>query len=321
VNADSRESWLLVDGRYVERATEELSFAQSTTTVQPVVNGAVLEEVLQKLIGSSPIGVDPAHLTAAHMDALCSKFSVEKVPSPCDDLRRVKDNDEIAAMSKAASIADTALQQVVADGLCGRTEKEVRVQLDYLMKLAGADDVGFETIVATGIHGARPHHEPTDMLIEDGHGVIIDMGALVNGYRSDMTRTIKVGAVSREYELMWDTVREAQNVGVAAVRVGVVGSEVDAAVCAVFEREGVRHEYLHGTGHGVGLYIHEPPIFSSRCTAVLGNNEVVTVEPGLYRGGVGGVRIEDLVVVTGNTCRILTLTPKDLTCPRSPQTI
>jgi Xaa-Pro aminopeptidase len=321
VNADSGESWLLVDGRYVERAAEELRLAQSTTVVQPVVGGALLDEVLQKLVGSSSFGVDPAHLTAAHMDTLGTKFSVEKIASPCDDLRRVKDDDEIAAISLAASIADGALQQVVADGLCGHTEKQVRVQLDYLMKLAGADDVGFDTIVATGVHGARPHHEPTDMVIEDGHGVIIDMGALVNGYRSDMTRTIKVGAVSKEYEQMWDIVCEAQKTGVAAVREGVVGSEVDAAVCAIFEREGVRHEYPHGTGHGVGLYIHEPPIFSSRCTAVLGNNEVVTVEPGLYRGGVGGVRIEDLVVVTGNTCRILTLTPKDLTCPRSPQTI
>jgi len=109
--------------------------------------------------------------------------------------------------------------------------------------------------------------------------------------------------------------------GVAAVRDGVVGSDVDAAVREVFQREEVEHEYLHGTGHGVGLYIHEEPILSPRCTAVLSAGEVVTVEPGLYRKGVGGVRIEDQVVVTGTGCRILTLSPKELSCPRSQQTI
>jgi Xaa-Pro aminopeptidase len=209
----------------------------------------------------------------------------------------------------------------VTDGFAGKTEKQIRNRLDHLMRETGADDVAFDTIVATGPLGARPHHEPSDAIVEDGHGVVIDFGAMVQGYKSDMTRTIRVGDVSAEYQRMFDLVIEAEAAGIASVKAGAVGAAVDAAARAVFLREGVDHEYVHGTGHGIGLYIHEQPILSPRCTAVLGVNEVVTVEPGLYRGGVGGVRIEDLVVVTGDSCRILTHTPKDLTCPRSPRTI
>lgn len=321
VDTNTQKSWLLVDGRYVERATDELRLAGSSAIVTPVVDGAQFDDVVIRVVGESPIVVDPSHVTAAHMYRLEEKLSVHKQVSALDQLRRVKDSQEISLIAQAASIADSALQQVVADGLCGHTEKQVRNQLDHLMKTYGADDVGFETIVATGTNGARPHHEPSNVVIEDGHGVIIDMGAMVEGYRSDMTRTIRIGNVSDQYQRMWDIVCEAQEAGLQAVKAGVIGSDVDAAVCAIFEREQVRHEYPHGTGHGVGLYIHEQPILSSRCTSVLSVNEVVTVEPGLYRGGVGGVRIEDLVVVTDNSCRILTLTPKDLTCPRSPQTI
>jgi Xaa-Pro aminopeptidase len=189
------------------------------------------------------------------------------------------------------------------------------------MREKGADNVGFDTIVATGANGARPHHEPSDAVIESGHGVVIDFGAELDGYRSDMTRTIQVGEWCLEYQHMYDTVREAQFAGVRAVTAGVAGSQIDAAVRSIFAREGLEHEYVHGTGHGIGLYIHEEPILSPRCSAVLQANEVVTVEPGLYRGGVGGVRIEDQVVVTGTECRILTLSPKELSCPRSPRTI
>lgn len=321
VGQGGSEAWILVDGRYVERAASEIDKAGTSVTVVPVMNGATFVEEIARIVGGSPVGVDEDHLTAGHLRALEKSLRVRIAPTPMDQLRRVKDHDEIAAMAKAASIADRALQGVVADGICGLSEKQVRNRLDHAMRELGADTTGFDTIVATGSNGARPHHEPTDAVVADGDAVVIDMGAEVDGYRSDMTRTIMVGRWSAELQRMYDIVIEAQAAGVAAVRAGAHGRDVDAAVRAVFAREGVEHEYVHGTGHGVGLYIHEQPILSPRCEAILGVDEVVTVEPGLYRKGVGGVRIEDQVVVTGTGCRILTLSPKELSCPRSPRTI
>ena len=321
VQRSTHDAWLLVDGRYFDRALAETTESRAVVHVERVIADITTEEMVRRIVGSSTIAVDPSHLTAHHMTALQTVCTVHSEKTQLDDLRRVKDESEIALIARAATIADIALASVVADGLLGKSEKQIRNQLDHLMKEGGADDVAFETIVATGPNGARPHHEPSNDLVESGHGVVIDFGAMVDGYKSDMTRTIRVGNTSAEYDRMFELVCEAEMAGVMVVREGVVGSTIDAAARRVFEREGVDHEYVHGTGHGIGLYIHEQPIFSPRCTAVLAVNEVVTVEPGLYRGGVGGVRIEDLVVVTGNSCRILTHTPKDLTCPRSPRTI
>jgi Xaa-Pro aminopeptidase len=321
VNRATHEAFLFVDGRYVERAEHELALAQCDARIVLVESGHSVESLIAAIIWDAGLVVDAGHLTAAHMSSLVELVSVGVEPTQMDALRRVKDEAEIALIALSASIADSAMSELVADGLFGRTERQIRNRLDHLMREGGADDVAFETIVATGPNGARPHHEPSDDVVEDGHGVVIDFGAMVNGYKSDMTRTIRVGAQSREYAHMYECVIEAQAAGVDAVRAGVVGSDVDAAVRVVFDREGLSHEYVHGTGHGIGLYIHEQPILSPRCSAVLSANEVVTVEPGLYRKGVGGVRIEDLVVVTGDSCRILTQTSKDLTCPRSPRTI
>jgi Xaa-Pro aminopeptidase len=321
VSRSNHEAWLLVDGRYFERAVDETTASRASVHIERVVPDVSTDEMVARIVGSSTVAVDPTHLTALFMSVLQSHCTVVHERTQLDDLRRVKDEAEIALIASAAGIADNALASVVADGLAGKTEKQIRNQLDHLMREAGADDVAFDTIVATGPLGARPHHEPSDAIVKDGHGVVIDFGAMVHGYKSDMTRTIRIGDVSDEYQRMFELVIEAEAAGVEAVKAGVVGAAVDAAARAVFLREGVDHEYVHGTGHGIGLYIHEQPILSPRCTAVLGVNEVVTVEPGLYRGGVGGVRIEDLVVVTGDSCRILTHTPKDLTCPRSPRTI
>ncbi len=319
VSRAAGRSWLFVDGRYHERALQELAAANSATEVRLVTHESGVADQCAGL-GVTRLAVDYRHITAARLGELRGRFDVLDEAGHLDLLRRVKDDAEIDAMQRAAAIADAALMRVVGEGILGDTEKQVRNRLDGAMRNLGADDVSFATIVATGPNGARPHHEPTDAVIETGHGVVIDMGAEVDGYRSDMTRTVRVGHWSTEYQQMYDTVLEAQRAGVAAVMDGVVGSSVDDAVSTVFRREGVQHEYLHGTGHGVGLYIHEEPILSPRCTAVLRAGEVVTVEPGLYRGGVGGVRIEDQVVVTGTGCRILTLSPKELSCPRSQRT-
>jgi Xaa-Pro aminopeptidase len=321
VNRSTVSATLFVDGRYYDRALAETELAGATVDVRLLKSGESMSSAVASIAQACDVGVDLDHMMASRFQALADVLSVVPEPTAMNALRRVKEEWEIDLMAQAAQIADDALSSVLADGLIGRTEKQVRNRLDSVMRDNGADDVSFPTIVATGPNGARPHHEPSETQIEIGHGVVIDFGAEVSGYRSDMTRTVQVGEWSAQYQHMYDTVREAQLAGVAAVRDGVSGAHVDAAVRAVFAREGLEHEYVHGTGHGIGLYIHEDPILSPRCEAVLQSNEVVTVEPGLYRGGVGGVRIEDQVVVTGTGCRILTLSPKELSCPRSPQTI
>lgn len=321
LNRTEKNVYLLVDDRYLERAESETRSARASLEVVQIPQGVSVAEVIAEVVGDNEACVDPEHLTVARSQALGEKVKLEFSRSHFNELRRVKDADEIALISQCAHIADTAISELLEDGIVGKTEKQVAARLDQLMRSHGADDVGFDTIIATGPHGARPHHEPSDEIIKSGHMVIMDFGAELDGYRSDMTRTVRVGTTSQELEDMFEIVREAQAAGVSAVAAGVMGSAVDAAVREVFAREGVEHEYVHGTGHGIGLYIHEEPILSPRCTAVLQESEVVTVEPGLYRKGVGGVRIEDLVVVTGTGCRLLSHTPKDLSCPRSPQTI
>lgn len=320
IDRENKSGLLLVDGRYFARAQQEIHTSGAAVEVVCTDSTRSAFDVFTSL-GVTSLGTHPRHITAEHARLLADAVEVVDEGDHLDELRRVKNASEIALMARAASIADTALLSVVADGLMGKTERQVRNRLEFLMREGGADRPSFDTIVATGANGASAHHEPTDAVIDAGHGVVIDMGAEIDGYRSDMTRTVLVGDVSSEYRQMWDLVREAQTAALQVVCDGAEGSAVDAAARAIFSRAGVEHEFVHGTGHGIGLYIHESPIFSPRCTAVLRSDEVVTVEPGLYRGGVGGVRIEDQVVVTDSHCRILTLSPKELSCPQSPRMI
>lgn len=321
VSPESGEAWCIVDGRYVERANDEIARHGAPVQVVSVSSGESMDDIVARLVGGAPVLLDARHVSVAQFEALRATCSVTAGTTNIRDLRRVKTTAEIDLIARAASIADEALQSVVSDGLCGRSESTLRNRLDFVMRDLGAEDVAFDTIVASGPNGARPHHEPGDRVVEPGDAVVIDMGARVGGYRSDMTRTVMVGTPDPEIARMRDLVAEAQSAAVAAVRDGVPGRDVDAAARSVFEREGLAHEYLHSTGHGVGLAIHEEPILGPSCTAVLREGEVVTAEPGLYRVGVGGVRIEDLLVVTCGSSRLLTLTPKDLSCPPSRPTI
>ncbi|MFM8793446.1 MAG: M24 family metallopeptidase [Acidimicrobiales bacterium] len=314
------EVHLLVDGRYHERARDDATAAGADVTVHRVSARTDVLDTVERIVGGAAVGVDPATVTLAVHDEFASVVHLERSPSPCRGPRRVKDTREVELIARCAGIAGAALEGVVAAGLAGDTERGVRLRLDAAMLELGADDVSFATIVASGPNGARPHHEPTDRVIVAGDLVVIDMGAALGGSRSDMTRTVRVGSVSPELATMWAIVGEAQQAGLDTVRAGVPGRAVAAAVRAVFAKHGVEHEYLHGTGHGVGLVIHEQPILGPACGAELLEGEVVTVEPGLYRGGTGGVRIEDLVVVTATGCRILTGTPKELSCPPSAPT-
>ena len=227
-------------------------------------------------------------------------------------LRVVKDSDELQAMRRAAAIAEEALEAAVAGGLAGRTEREVAWAIEAAVHRAGGDDLAFPTIVATGPHGALPHAIPGDAVMAPGDLVVIDMGARLDGYHSDITRTFAVGEVDDDARAVYEVVLRAQLAGLAAVRDGVACRGVDAAARHVIEDAGYGASFGHGTGHGVGLEIHEQPRVGRLSGDRLASGAVITVEPGIYLEGRYGVRIEDTVVVTDGGCERLTVSAKGL---------
>nr|MBA2437247.1 M24 family metallopeptidase [Acidimicrobiia bacterium] len=216
-----------------------------------------------------------------------------------------------ARLAAAAALADAALACVRHRLGDGPTEAEFALELDSEVRRLGADGASFETIVASGPNGARPHARPGPRPIAEGDLVVIDFGALVDGYHSDMTRTTMVGEASPTQRRMLEVVTASQAAGVRAVAGGVESSAVDGACRAVIDEAGWLDAFLHSTGHGVGLDIHEDPRVATTSTAILKPGHVVTVEPGVYLAEHGGVRIEDTVVVTASGSRLLTHAPKD----------
>jgi Xaa-Pro aminopeptidase len=215
-------------------------------------------------------------------------------------------------MRAAAQLADRALEQVLAEGLAGRTEREVALALELAIRQGGAEHVSFEPIVASGPHGALPHAMPRDTQIERDQLVVIDFGARLDGYCSDCTRTVAVGEPELDARETYALVLEAQLAGLAAVQAGAECRHVDSAARDLITVAGQGDKFGHGLGHGVGLDIHEDPRLTQVAEGTLAVGNVVTVEPGVYCPGRFGVRIEDLVVVTDDGCQILTGISKDL---------
>jgi Xaa-Pro aminopeptidase len=305
----------VTDGRYGQQATAQLAAAgvDARIEVENLKQKDVTAAALDRS-GATRLGLEADDVTWAAQRTYDQSWfpSVELVPTSglVGRLRIVKDDGEVDRLQRAAAIADAALAEVRPRLADRPTEVEFGLELDSAMRRLGADDVSFETIVASGPNGALPHHRPSDRTIVDGDLVVIDFGALVDGYHSDMTRTVAVGDLSATQQRMYDVVLESQAAGVAAVGAGVEAKAVDAACRGVIDAAGWGAAFLHGTGHGVGLDIHEDPRVGQSSTATLADRNVVTVEPGVYLPEHGGVRIEDTVVVTPDGCRPITLTPK-----------
>ena len=228
-----------------------------------------------------------------------------------EDLRTVKDDAEIERIKTAATIADAALAAVKQELSNSPTEAEFARLLDQTMFTHGADALSFETICASGPNSALPHARPSGRTIQTGDLVVLDFGAVIDGYHSDMSRTFCIGDPSSESQLLLDAVAVAQDAGVVAVRPNTECAAIDAACRNKLADCGLEELFAHGTGHGVGLLIHEAPWLNSRNETKLQAGHVVTVEPGVYRPGFGGVRIEDTILVTQEGGRLLTLAPKD----------
>lgn len=312
---------LVTDGRYRTQAAEQLDASGLSSEVEVFV-GKVQpqrEEVSATVarIGAHRVALEAQSITWGSMRRLAELFEdAELVPSEglVEQLRQVKDEGELDRMAVAASIADRALAEVLGMLGVGRTEEEVALALDTAMRRLGAEDRAFDTIVASGPNAAKPHHQPSARQVRPGDWVVIDFGATFEGYRSDMTRTFSVEGGPEPFAEMprvFSVVAESQAAGVAAVRPGIEAGAVDRECREVIADAGWGERFEHGTGHGVGLDIHEAPTVSEGSGTILAPGFVVTVEPGVYLPGVGGVRIEDTVVVTDEGCRVLTGFTKD----------
>ena len=296
---------LFSDFRYAEaaRAVEGVEFVETKRSLV-----AALAELLEGRIGFEADAVSYASwetLCAGGLDLVPRRGLVEA-------LRAVKDEEELDAIRRAGAITSAAYERLAEERFVGRSERELAWRLDELFRELGAHAPAFETIVASGANGARPHARPGDRVVEAGETVVIDAGALVDGYCADCTRTFAAGPLPEELTRAYAVCLEGQLAGLEATRAGVTGVDADAAARERIEAAGLGEAFGHGLGHGVGLQVHEAPRLSRESSDTLAAGNVVTVEPGVYLEGLGGIRIEDLVVVTDGEPEVLTSSTKDL---------
>jgi Xaa-Pro aminopeptidase len=307
---------LVTDGRYTEQAADQLSASNAPSRLE-ITSTAQREAIASAVAGAQRIGLEADHITWSvqrrYAEDWLSAHEIVATTGLVETLRRSKDDAELARMELAAAIADAALAERRSSLLDGLTESEFALALDSAMRRLGASGTSFETIVASGPNGAMPHARPTGRRLQEGDLVVLDFGCIVDGYCSDMTRTVAIGEVDDTCKRMLEVVTAANEAGVGVVGPGVATSEVDAAARAVIAQAGWAEWFTHGTGHGVGLDIHEAPRVAGTSADTLCIGDVVTVEPGVYLPAHGGVRMEDSVVVTPDGCRPLTHTTKSPT--------
>jgi Xaa-Pro aminopeptidase len=303
------------DGRYIEQAANEVA------DLERVIDRASAAALVGRADADSRTyrrcGFESQHVSVEQHEELAGQtreVDLVRAPGLVEQLRVIKDETEVDALRMACAAADRALADLIEHGgiQAGRTERDVARELESRMLDHGSSGPSFDTIVAAGAHSAIPHHRPTDAVLVRGDFVKIDFGAVVDGYHSDMTRTIVIGTPADWQRDLYQLVSTAQATGTAALAPGAKGSEVDRAARGVIERAGYGEEFAHGLGHGVGLEVHEAPSLAKSGAGTLAAGMAVTVEPGVYLAGRGGVRIEDTLVVRDGTAELLTLSTKDL---------
>lgn len=304
------ETIVVTDNRYATDAPRQLEAAGSEARV--AVSSDLVAAAVEELDPTAIVGLEDSVTWAAQRQwAEAHPGELRPLSELIEQLRSVKTPAEIERMEAAAAVVDEALSEARSLLVPGTTERTLALALDDAMRARGAEGPAYETIVASGPNAALPHARPTDRPFSDGDLVIVDAGALVDGYRSDMTRTFVIGTPSDRAHEMLDVVTRSQAAGVREVAPGVEAGAVDRICREVIEDAGMGEAFVHGAGHGVGLDVHELPRVRKGSTAILCPGHALTVEPGVYYPGVGGVRIEDTLVVTDDGCRPITRFPKD----------
>lgn len=307
----SERAWLITDSRYIEQARQECPQFEVVGQKGPAV------EVVRQLAGDYQwhrLGFEASHVTYQMWREWQNRVEVPWQPfeNLVESLRIIKTPEEINLIRQAADIADQALASVL-EHVVGRREMDIALDLEDTIRRSGVVEVAFPTIVASGPRGAMPHAHPSERVVAAGEFVTIDFGASCQGYNSDETVTIATGEVSRELRHVFDVVFEAQRAGMERVRAGTSAQEIDRAARQVIAAAGYGQYFGHGTGHGVGIEVHEDPYASPGSSHTLASGMTLTVEPGIYLPGVGGVRLEDTLVVTDTGFQRLTAWPKAFT--------
>lgn len=303
--------YIFTDSRYTEQAESE---ASGFKVIETKIDTDPLKDTL-KNEGVRVLAFEKDHVTYANYERMTERFegiALKGVSGWVEDLRMRKTPEEIARIAKAQEIADQAFSLVTRSVRVGVTERELAMELEFTMKRLGADGLAFPPIVVSGKRSSLPHGQPSDNKVSPGDFLTFDFGARYEGYCSDETRTFVIGPLDKKHEEIYKIVLEAQLAGLEAARPGVPGKEVDRAARKVIEDAGYGEYFGHGTGHGVGLNVHEGPSAGKKGETILEPGMVITVEPGIYIPGFGGCRIEDLVVITENGKEILSTSPKEL---------
>lgn len=301
------------DSRYIEAARNRITSCQVLETGA----GARVRDLAEKH-GCEKIFIQSGKVTVAQLRgyekslAGLEIISDDTLDNAVDELRSVKSEEEKEKIVKAQRIAERAFEHILSFIKPGVSERDISLELDYFMLRNGAEALSFETIAVSGKNSSMPHGVPGDKRIEKGDFITMDFGAVVEGYHSDMTRTVAVGSVSEKQRRVYEIVLRAKNACLGGLRAGMTGKEADALARDIIAAEGFGGNFGHGTGHGVGLEIHEKPNLSPRNEKPLKAGEIVTVEPGIYLPGELGVRIEDMAFITDEGCENLTKAPEEL---------
>lgn len=306
------DAYLLVDFRYVSQAnTQATNF-----TVKKIDRAIIYEEIsaLSEHFGIKKLGFEQQHQSFFYYSQLLKSIKVDLVPlsNVVEKLRMYKNESEIAILKKAAEISDAAFAHILTFIRPGRTEIEISNELEFHMRKLGATSSSFDIIIASGVRSALPHGVASGKIVEQGDMITLDFGAYYQGYCSDMTRTIAVGEPNPKMKEIYAIVHDALENALSSIKVGMTGKEADALTRNLISDKGYGDKYGHGMGHGIGLYIHEDIFMNPTCEQHIEEGMVLTVEPGIYIPNLGGVRIEDDIIMKKDGIEIITKSPKEL---------
>jgi len=310
-----KDALLIVDGRYTQQARSEAK--KGIKIIEAPLSSGLLDTAINLIKGKKPstIGYEDDKMDAASFNKLKDRFPRAKfysISKELRDVRMIKGRDEIDVIRKAALIADLTYDCVIHIIKPGMTELELSAHIDFLMKTFKANAPAFETLVSSGKSSSYPHGKPADKELNKGDLVVMDFGARYKGYNSDITRMVSLGAPLKKHRMIYDAVLSAQEAAISKVRAGVVAKDVDKAARDALKKKKLEKYFRHGTGHGIGLQVHEGPRVSLSSKDILKEGMVITIEPGVYIPGVGGFRVEDMVLVKKGGCEILTKSSKEL---------
>jgi len=306
------QALFFTDGRYTLQAAQQVTGAR-VEIIKKAMGQAIVTALKRRKVRN--VGFEALRAGFNLFQTLKSglpKCRLVPLTDAPEKLRAIKSPEEIAVIRRSVDLNSAVLDQALAGLRCGVSEAEVAAGIEYRMRTAGGERPAFETIVASGPRSALPHAQPTLNLLKENEFILIDQGVILEGYSSDMTRTVALGGLNAKARRVYKAVLEAQLAGIAAVRPGVKAGQVDRATRSVLQKHGLAQAFVHSTGHGVGLEIHEMPRLGKRDETILEAGMVVTIEPGVYLENFGGVRIEDMVLVNSRGCEVLTPTLKDL---------